>query len=520
MLTRKTLFGLMALCTTAANAQLSGELDLTFSSDGIATCDFPSNYDDRGLCMLVQPDGKILMGGGSHQGTGVKFALARFMPDGSLDASFGNGGRVATQVGSPPNLDEAFYALALQPDGKIVAAGRSYAGNGYLAAVLRYNANGTLDNTFSSDGKQLDNLGAGNDDAYYGVAVQPDGSIVVGGVAKASAEYDAVVARYTAAGALDATFSGDGYSILDIGMVDNRANALVLQPDGKIVIAGQTGNAAVDSDFLLARFTTTGTLDTGFGTNGTVISAFSTGTDWAYALTRQPDGKLIAGGLVTNGAAANIGLARYDADGELDATFGSDGLTFYNYSNACFARSIALMPDGRIAVAGNSAVALIAAMFNADGSVDNNFNLDGVATPTLGGTAFGYAAAVQADYKLLVAGQAVQGAAQNNFVIARYYTGMNIGIEEVADAVSDLRVLPNPTRDALDLRCNVAKSERITINLLDAQGRAVEALFSGAVAVGEQRLRIALPEAMAPGAYTIAVSGERGALGHARFVKE
>ena len=137
MLTRKTLFGLMALCTTAANAQISGELDLTFSSDGIATCDFPSNYDDRGLCMLVQPDGKILMGGGSHQGNGVKFALSRFMPDGSLDASFGSGGRVATQVGSPPSLDEAFYALALQPDGKIVAVGRSYAGNGYLAAVVR-----------------------------------------------------------------------------------------------------------------------------------------------------------------------------------------------------------------------------------------------------------------------------------------------------------------------------------------------------------------------------------------------
>ena len=516
-----TLLCASTLLATAAHAQLSGELDLTFSSDGIATCDFPSNYDDRGLCMVVQPDGKILMGGGSHQGNGVKFALARFNPDGSLDASFGSGGRVATQVGSPPSLDEAFYALALQPDGKIVAVGRSYAGNGYLAAVHRYNANGTLDATFSGDGKQMDNLGAGNDDAYYSVAIQDDGGIVVGGVAKASAEYDAVVARYTPSGALDASFSGDGFATLDIGGVDNRANAMVLQPDGKVVIAGQTGNAAVDSDFLLARFTTSGTLDAGFGTNGTVISAFSTGTDWAYALVRQPDGKLIAGGLVTNGVAANIGLARYDADGMPDDDFGSNGLTFYNYSNACYARALALMPDGRIAVAGNSAVALIAAMFNADGSVDMNFSTDGVASPALGGTAFGYAAAVQADYKLLVAGQAVQGAAQNNFIIARYYTGMNIGVEEVSEAVTALRVLPNPASDALELRFAVERSERITINLLDAQGRVVDALLSMTVQpMGEQRLRLVLPASLAPGEYTMVVAGERSALGSARFVKQ
>jgi len=516
-----TLLTAATLIARTAHAQQSGELDLSFSSDGIATCDFPSNYDDRGLCLLVQPDGKILMGGGSHQGSGVKFALARFMPDGSLDASFGNGGRVSTQVGSPPSLDEAFYALALQPDGKIVAVGRSYAGTGYLAAVLRYNANGTLDNTFSGDGRQLDNLGAGNDDAYYGVAVQADGAIVVGGVAKAAVDYDAVVARYTAAGALDATFSGDGFAVLDIGGVDNRANALVLQPDGKVVIAGQTGNAAVDSDFLLARFTTTGTLDAGFGTNGTVISAFSTGTDWAYTLARQPDGKLVAGGLVTNGTAANIGLARYMTDGTLDPTFGNDGLSFYNYSNACFARAMALMPDGRIAVAGNSSLSMIAAMFNADGSVDNNFSGDGVVSPTLGGNAFGYAAAVQADFKLLVAGQAVQGGAQNNFVVARYHTGINIGVEEVAGAVTELLVVPNPSDDALEIRYHLERSERITITVFDAQGRTVLVPVNGAgQAMGEQRVRLSLEDTGAPGAYSISITNEHGVLGSARFVKE
>ncbi|MBK8500405.1 MAG: T9SS type A sorting domain-containing protein [Flavobacteriales bacterium] len=468
---RKALMSSLILCAPASNAQLSGDLDLSFSGDGIATVDFATNQDDRGQCMLVQPDGRILLAGGSHQGNGVKFALARLMPDGSLDASFGTNGRATSQVGSPPSLDDSFYALALQPDGKIVAVGRTFSnGVGYRAAVLRYNSNGTLDASFSGDGIQVDDLGAGNDDSYYGVAVQPDGRIVAAGIAKGTVDYDVVVARYTTSGALDASFSSDGYAIMDIGNVDNRASAMVLQPDGSIVIAGEHGPPSVDCDFLLARFTPTGGLDPNFGTNGVVISAFSTSTDWAYALALQPDGRLVASGLVANGAQVNLALARYEADGDLDPTFDGDGLALNTYSAVGYARSVAVLPDGRIAAGGNASSLFMAVMYNANGTPDTGFSADGVVTPITGSSAFAYAVAVQSDGKLLLAGQANYGATANNFVVARYYTApVLIGLDELNEQAGALSVLPNPATDMVHVRGRANDLMRVT----DMTGRTM-----------------------------------------------
>lgn len=467
---RLALLSTLILCVIHASAQQSGDLDPSFSGDGIATVDFATNQDDRGQCMLVQPDGRILVGGGSHQGNGVKFALARLMPDGSLDATFGTNGRVATQVGSPPSLDDSFYALALQPDGKIIAVGRTFAtGIGYRAAVLRYNSNGTLDASFSGDGIQVDNLGSGDDDSYYGVAVQPDGRIVVAGIAKGSADYDVVVARYTTSGALDASFSSDGYTIMDIGTVDNRASAMVLQPDGNIVIAGEHGPPSVDCDFLLARFTPTGALDTSFGTNGVAISAFSASTDWAYALALQSDGRLIASGLVANGAQVNLAIARYEADGDLDPTFDGDGLVLNTYSAVGYARSVAVLPDGRIAAGGNAGSLFMAVIYNADGTPDTGFSADGVVTPITGSSAFAYAVAVQSDGKLLLAGQANYGATANNFVVARFYTApVLIGLDELDERFA-LSVLPNPASDQV----RVSGRANDVLRVADMTGRVM-----------------------------------------------
>ncbi|HRD51376.1 MAG TPA: delta-60 repeat domain-containing protein, partial [Flavobacteriales bacterium] len=106
---RKTLLYLVAFGPIAAIAQQSGSLDITFGNTGIASIDFATNHDDRGQCVLVQPDGRILMAGGSHQGNGVRFAIARLMPNGTLDNTFGTSGRATAQLGSPPNLDDIIY---------------------------------------------------------------------------------------------------------------------------------------------------------------------------------------------------------------------------------------------------------------------------------------------------------------------------------------------------------------------------------------------------------------------------
>lgn len=519
---RKTLLHLLAFGPIAAFAQQSGSLDITFGNNGIASIDFATNHDDRGQCVLVQPDGRILMAGGSHQGNGVRFAISRLMPNGTLDNTFGTSGRATAQLGNPPNLDDIIYALALQPDGKILAAGRSFiTGAGYRAVVLRFNANGTIDNTFGTNGIRFDDIAAGNEDCYYGVAVQADGKIVAGGLAKSSSDFDVVVARYNANGTIDATYGTNGFAILDIGGVDNRGSAMLMQPDGKVVVAGVHGNPSVDSDFLLARFTTAGAPDATFGTNGTVISAFSASTDWAYSIAQQPDGKLIVGGLVTSGVAANVGVARYLANGTLDNTFDGDGLATNAFSAACYARSVAVLPDGRIVAGGNSLLAMLVVMFNADGTPDLNFSTDAADSPVLSGNAFGHSVAVQPDYKVLVAGQAVQAGAQNNFMVLRYHTGVNISVEEINGLATALQALPNPASEMVELRYALASGDRIAINLFDAQGRVADTPINGAFqAAGDQRVQVALGDAIAPGAYTITIAGERGVLGSVRFVKE
>jgi uncharacterized delta-60 repeat protein len=262
----------------------------------------------------------------------------RLNTDGSLDTTFGSSGGqiVAFDLGGTDQ--DVATELALQSDGKIVVVGwveRGRAGDSDMA-VVRLDTNGSPDHTFSGDGKTVVvfDLGGRYADTASSVAIQPDGKILVAGGAEAAPDYDVdfAVARLNADGTLDASFDGDGKAIVAFdegGDNYDYASDLLLQADGKIVLAGGVRTASLAADYGVARLLPSGALDTGFGAQGTTtiqFSAFPERMDLAFAVALQADGKLVVGGTVYHTLEdTDIGVARLLPNGSLDSTFGSGG---------------------------------------------------------------------------------------------------------------------------------------------------------------------------------------------------
>ena len=396
----------------------NGSLDTTFSGDGKQTTNFGGGSSDGAGGVALQGDGKIVAVGDAGGHGSSDFGLARYNPDGSLDTTFSGDGRQTTSFASGGS---GATGVALQGDGKIVAVGyANSAGNGDFA-LARYNPNGTLDKTFSGDGKQTTSFGGGYNGAT-GVALQGDGKIVVVGRA-GGYPFDFALARYNPNGSLDASFSGDGKQTTDFGG-DSLADGVALQGDGKIVAVGRARDP-VSEDFALARYNPDGSPDASFSGDGKQTTNFGGvyGSDAAHGVALQGDGKIIAVGRAGN---ANFALARYNPDGSLDPTFSGDGWQT-SYFGGGAAAGVAIQVDGKIVAVGSdygsggpSGFAL--ARYNPDGSLDPSFSGDGLQTTGFGGSSGNGAAgvALQGDGKIVAVG-AGRGPTQSfDFALVRY----------------------------------------------------------------------------------------------------
>ncbi|MGH9268318.1 MAG: FG-GAP-like repeat-containing protein, partial [Acidimicrobiales bacterium] len=231
----------------------------------------------------------------------------RYNPDGTLDTSFDTDGKATTAVGPG---DDGAAAVAVQSDGKVVAVGLSSNGVDQDFALARYADNGALDATFGTGGTVVTAVG-GDDDGANAVALQTDGKIVVAGFSFNGVDFDFAVVRYTSAGALDSGFGEDGAATTDISGDDDGAAGVVIQSDGRIVAAGDT-NAGPNIDFALARFNPDGSPDSTFGTNGKVTTDFNSDNDRAFAVALSGQ-KIVAAGDTDAGPNNDFALARYDA---------------------------------------------------------------------------------------------------------------------------------------------------------------------------------------------------------------
>ena len=244
------------------------------------------------------------------------------------------------------------YGLAIQQDGKIVAVGATQVRGGAFS-VIRYHANGTLDDSFSGDGKLTTNFTSG-DDWARDVALQTDGKIVVSGVAGTSSSNKmAALARYNSNGTLDSSFSGDGKVTKNVTTGFEDANGVGIQPDGKIVTAGSVGGSG--GRLLVLRFKANGTLDGSFSGDGIVTTNFTTRDDWAWDMTIQADGKVVAAGTAGIGGSAtgDFAAARYETNGSLDSSFAGDGKVVTSFTSGVdVATAVAIQADGNIVLGG------------------------------------------------------------------------------------------------------------------------------------------------------------------------
>ena len=329
----------------------NGSLDGTFGNNGIASIDLSVGRGDALRALVRLDDGRYLGCGSFDSATTARdFVVARFNNDGSLDLTFDGVGYVVTafrESGQGGGLMDQCNAMVVQADGKIVAAGVTNATGPDHVAVARYTANGVLDSTFGTGGK-LDINGAaaasGNSDARA-VLVQPDGKLLVAGTAVgAGGNGDLLVMRLNADGTPDAGFGSGGITRTSVGPSDDIANAMVRQPDGRIVVAGSTYATGGQRDFALARYTSAGVLDSSFGTGGIVTTAVGPSDDYAYALILMPWGRLVAAGsarIVAGQPGTDLAVVAYNADGSLDRYFGDAGKRMVHVSGSDSAYGLA-----------------------------------------------------------------------------------------------------------------------------------------------------------------------------------
>lgn len=392
-----------------ARLDASGALDPSFDADGRASFDLGGSVQ----ALAIQADGKIVAAGGGSN----KFMLLRLNSTGALDVTFDADGKQMTEFSGPSAVQTG--ALALQVDGKIVVAG-SAAGD---FGIVRYTSGGALDTTFDTDGKVITAFLGPTVNAGEDIAMQPDGKLVV--VGTIATERDTAIARYTTAGALDSTFGTEGRVVLNADTTE-FARAVAVQSDGKILVAGMSFGTTVD--LFLFRLLADGTLDPTFGTGGLVKTNFSTSFLQVNAIAIQPDTKILVAGAEFSGGADFLVL-RYNADGTLDTSFGSGGKVRSDLfgSSADVATSIALQDDGKIVLAGSTAktgstgfpTSVALARYDSAGALDASFDGDGKVRTLVGSFSRAQALAVRPDKRIVVAGL-TSGTGGSDFLVLRY----------------------------------------------------------------------------------------------------
>ncbi|WAC13850.1 T9SS type A sorting domain-containing protein [Dyadobacter pollutisoli] len=416
-----------------------GSLDQTFGQGGkvVTGVTVPHNLINK---ILIQEDGKTVAIGYSTQVQYAgQFCLIRYNSDGSLDNSFGVNGVVETQFGT--NEDVASSGV-IQPDGKIIASGYTWNGSNHDFAMVRYEKDGSIDLTFGVAGVVKTDFYGENEQANS-IALQPDGKVIIAGYSQDLANFDIniALARYSSDGVLDSEFGDNGKVIIGLGQTGvlgeadawQLARGIALQQDGEILLTGFTellndANQAPEDVLMLLRIKNTGRLDDGFGVNGVVTTKIGF-KDVGSSVDIQADGKIIVLGTTRPvfGGYDDMLLVRYKSTGELDNSFGNNGIVKTVFSNTDdVGGSLALQSDQKIVAVGFTAVNngstldFAMARYNTDGTLDNSFDGDGKVTTDFNGNwDVGTCLAIQNNGKIVIGGYTFVNN-DHKFAIAKY----------------------------------------------------------------------------------------------------
>jgi uncharacterized delta-60 repeat protein len=493
----------------------AGALDPTFGNGAGYVTTVPSSSGGCAAAVLAQPDGKLLAVGGimapvsgkPNSGIHDVFGVARYNTDGSLDTSFGSGGLAQASFG--PN-NAYCEAAARQPDGKIVLEGWYYVPVGSKPsssynigeiALARFNPNGTLDTTFGSGGEVLTSFTVGTTPLSVtsrGVVLTSTGQIV----AVADNGSDIVLARYNANGTLDPTFGTGGKVITTFPSVTYEEN-LAQQPDGKLVVVGETGPDSSHYAWHIVRYNANGSLDATFGTGGVVTTSFASSSYGSNVAIYPNAGTSNDSKILVVGQGA---VARYNGSGTLDPTFGTGGEVLTSDWNTV----VAISADGKPVVAGGTPQpGLNLARYNVDGTPDTTFGTGGVVTTTIGINVITYGMAIESNGDIAVAG-AHQFSALSQphriFVVARYLAS--------EPQVGSFTASPNPVLSGSSLTLTASgitdanPNTTITQVAFYVQVNGVNTLLGYGTQTSPGVWTFSFTVSLAPGTYTLFAQAE------------
>ncbi len=496
-----------------------GKLDSTFNINGRVTTGFlqHSGHANSGG---MQSDGKIIAAGTLQSGNNASFGVARYNSNGTLDTTFGVDGKAIIQIGTQKR--DHVRALRIQPDDKIIIAGITSKDTNSHIALIRLSPNGVLDSTFGINGVTILAL-EGRSNNGTSIAIQQDGKIFLAGYTS-SPNTDALVCRFTPDGKPDSSFGIFGKVVTDIPWLSNGANAIAIQRDGKVITGGFVGfghNGVAVYDFSLIRFSENGILDSTFNMDGIVRTSISQWVDQLYGLAIQPDGKIVAAGHTNSGdpnySNYDFVVMRYNEDGTLDADFGIDGHVITSFGTSDDgANSVAIQPDGKIVAVGqtsylpNSDFAL--ARYHSDGTIDTTWGIDGKVTTDFYSSRSGCSSVViQPDGKIVALGGYDHGG-QNDFAVARYLSGLVVGVIDLS-LVDDVLIYPNPIQEYETLEYTLSQDETLTIELFNIAGQLIKTFVSQRTSSrGTYRESLYFDDHMLPGLYFLRLSTRHGGL--------
>lgn len=480
-----------------------GSLDNTFDSDGILLKNF-SFGDEATRFVISQPDGKILLGGYFYSDTNYDVFLLRLNSDGSTDSSFDNDGFVSIDFYGDTDVAASG---ALQPDGKIVITGYSFIENWSEITVARLNNDGSPDSTFSADGKTSVHPGTGYD-LGMAMAIQPDGKILVAGT-KEKGTRNMILIRFNNDGSVDSTFESDGIASPSISG-SQSGNALSLQPDGKILVAGASKNQGSYDEICIVRYTPDGYLDTTFSGDGIILQDLGPGgEEGAWSVALQQDEKIVVA------CFTDFTLLRYHSDGLPDSTFSNDGIATFNISEvnaSCL--SLKISAEGKIIAVGMSVILGIPGgdfallRCNPDGTADSTFGINGVATININYIDFGFSTDIQPDGKILIAGTTGAGT-EYEIMVARVLSEVATEAEPAISGKYDFSIFPNPSSNSFTTVFFIPENSAVSISLLDAGGRKIKTVAQGNFEAGNHQLQFE-KENLSPGLYLLQLKSDAG----------
>jgi uncharacterized delta-60 repeat protein len=330
-----------------ARYTIDGTLDTSFDGDGVATTPIGA-AGDFGQCVVIDALDRIILVGQSDSGTDLDFAIVRYNTDGSLDTSFDDDGKATIAFG--PGNDYG-TCVTVDPDGRIVVAGYISNGSNFDVGIARLNGDGTLDTTFSGDGQATRDI-VGTDDFVASVITDDLRRVIVTGSAFNGSNHDELVARFNSDGTPDNTFGSSGWISTIIGPSDEGGTTVAIDASGRIVVGGRTFNGG-NFDLFLIRHNSDGTRDSTFGGNGIVVTAIGTGQDYGERVLIDGVGRVLLAGTSSNGSNLDLALVRYNPNGSLDTSFDVDGkVTTPIGSGDDFGQGMAIDNHGRIVVGG------------------------------------------------------------------------------------------------------------------------------------------------------------------------